>query len=120
MLIEFFPTGSKFGEHLAMSISFLSSMECFGGDVGVVKRIPSKWGMFEGHLVGDVNWISSSWGTFNLGDVHYILLKWGKFGGDLEDCHWIPFKWEKFGGDLDDDNWIPSKLETFWKRRWSF
>ena len=101
-----------------MSISFLSSMECFGGDLGV----PSKQGMFEGHLVGDVNWISSSWGTFkgHLGDAHYIPLKWGKFGGDLEDCHWIPFKWEKFGGDLDDDNWIPSKLETFWKGLWSF
>lgn len=65
-----------------MSISFLSSMECFGGDLGVVKRIPSKWGIFLGHL-GDVNWISSSWGTFigHLGDVHYIPLKPGRCGG---------------------------------------
>ena len=39
-------------------------------------------GIFLGHL-GDVNWISSSWGTFigHLGDVHYIPLKPDKCGG---------------------------------------
>lgn len=90
-----------------MSISFLSSMECFGGDLGVVKRTPSKWGIFLGHL-GDVNWISSSWGTFigHLGDVHYIPLKPGKCGSG--DYHWIPFKWKKFKGHLSDVNWIPN------------
>ena len=64
-------------------------------------------GIFLGHL-GDVNWISSSWGTFigHLGDVHYIPLKPGKCGGG--DYHWIPFKWEKFEGHLSDVNWIPN------------
>lgn len=44
-------------------------------------------GMFIGGQLGDVNWISSNWGTFkgHLGDVHYIPLKRGKFGGDLGD-----------------------------------
>lgn len=94
--------------------------------------------MFEGHLVGDVNWISSSWGTFkgHLGDVHYIPLKWGKFGGQtlktvigflssgksLEGTlmmiiGYLP-SWRHFGRDRGHFNWRPFKWGTFIGRTW--